>query len=131
MMMVPILLYHSIAEDASPKFRRWVVHPGLFATHMAYLHDHGYTALTVSQFVQAMISSDGHLPELPVVLTFDDGFACFHANALPVLRHYDFTATLYITTGFVGGTSRWLAREDAGEDEPGKARLKSKMRWND
>ncbi len=50
-------------------------------------------------------------PERPVVLTFDDGFADFFTETLPVLQQYNFTATLYIATGFVGGTSRWLRRE--------------------
>src|SRR5260221_2722996 len=51
------------------------------------------------------------LPERPVVLTFDDGFADFYTNALPVLQQCGSTATLYIATGFIGSTSRWLARE--------------------
>jgi peptidoglycan/xylan/chitin deacetylase (PgdA/CDA1 family) len=50
-------------------------------------------------------------PEHPVVLTFDDGFADFDTQALPVLRHHGFGATLFVATGFVGSTSRWLAQQ--------------------
>jgi peptidoglycan/xylan/chitin deacetylase (PgdA/CDA1 family) len=46
-----------------------------------------------------------------VVLTFDDGYADFYSEALPVLRKHGFTATLYVTSAYVGATSRWLARE--------------------
>ena len=41
------------------------------------------------------------LPDRPIVLTFDDGFADFHAIALPLLRQYGFTATLFVTTGWI------------------------------
>ena len=112
---IPILLYHSVAEQVAPGFRRWCVHPQLFAAHMAYLHEHRYTPLTVSQLVQAMHDPRVHLPPRPVVLTFDDALADFYTGALPVLTRYGFAATLYIPTGFVGGTSRWLAPQGEGE----------------
>ena len=57
------------------------------------------------------------LPERPVVLTFDDGFADFLTDALPVLQKYGFGATLYIPTAFVGQTSRWL-RQEGEETRP-------------
>ena len=34
---VPVLMYHSIATDATPKFRRFAVHPDEFAAQMEYL----------------------------------------------------------------------------------------------
>jgi len=112
---IPILLYHSISEQVAPGFRRWCVHPQLFVAHMAYLHEHQYSPITVGQLARAMIDHSVHLPDRPVVLTFDDGLADFYINALPVLTRYDFVATLYIPTGFVGGTSRWLAPQGEGE----------------
>jgi peptidoglycan/xylan/chitin deacetylase (PgdA/CDA1 family) len=78
---------------------------------MAYLHDSRYMPITVTQLGQAMTDNSVRLPSRPVIITFDDGFADFHRGALPVLKSYGFTATLYITTGFVGSTSRWLSRE--------------------
>src|SRR6266496_2657570 len=91
---VPILMYHSISDHASPKFKQFTVSPKLFAEHMAYLHQHRYIPITVTQFVNAL--SNSTLPERPVVLTFDDGFADFYTEALPVLKHYGFAATLYV-----------------------------------
>jgi peptidoglycan/xylan/chitin deacetylase (PgdA/CDA1 family) len=87
------------------------VSPKLFAEHVAYLHRNKYTAITVTQFVNALFQESYVLPEQPVVLTFDDGFADFYTEALPVLKQYGFVATLYVVTAFLNGTSRWLNSE--------------------
>jgi peptidoglycan/xylan/chitin deacetylase (PgdA/CDA1 family) len=109
---VPILLYHSIADEATPLFRRYVVPPTHFQEQMAHLRNAGYTALTVTQFVQA--GTD--LPEKPVVLTFDDGYRDFCTTALPILQQYSLAATMYLITAGIGTTNHWLAK--AGDPRP-------------
>jgi peptidoglycan/xylan/chitin deacetylase (PgdA/CDA1 family) len=108
---IPILMYHSVSEQATTKFRRFAVAPALFHEHMAYIHQHNYTPMTVTQLVRARTQEGTSLPEQPVVLTFDDGFADFYTAALPILQEYNFLATLYIVTAFVGKTSLWLQHE--------------------
>jgi peptidoglycan/xylan/chitin deacetylase (PgdA/CDA1 family) len=110
--LIPILLYHSIAHESSPRFRPWTVTPQRFAEHTAYLQAQHYTTLTVTQLVQTVHSGD-RLPERPVVITFDDGFADFYTEALPILQQHRCVATLYVATAFVGRTSSWL--QQAGE----------------
>ncbi len=107
---VPILMYHSVSEHAQPRFRKFALAPALFAEQMAYLAQHHYTTLTVSQYV-ALQNSGTALPEAVVVLTFDDGFADFYSEAWPVLKEHGFGATLYVATAFVGDASRFLQRE--------------------
>lgn len=111
---IPILLYHSISDAATPPYKKWAVRPGAFAEQLGYLRAAGYTALTVSQLVD-MRAGGKPLPERPVLLTFDDGLADFYTGALPLLKQYSVAATLYITTDYVGKTSRWLAAEGEGE----------------
>jgi peptidoglycan/xylan/chitin deacetylase (PgdA/CDA1 family) len=112
---IPILMYHSIAEQASEKFRPFTLSPALFAEQIAYLHERGYAPLTVSQCIAAQQQNARQgLPERPVILTFDDGFADFFSEALPVLSQYHFPATLYIATAYVNGTSHWLKRSGEG-----------------
>ena len=105
---IPILMYHSISHSTNPKFKQFAVPPAQFAEQMMYLSTHCYTPLTVTQLVTTAVE---HLPEKPVVLTFDDGMADFFTDALPILVRYNFPATLYIATAFVGGTCDWLRRE--------------------
>lgn len=45
-----------------------------------------------------------------VALTFDDGFASVVENALPILRDAGATATLFLTTGHVGGHNNWAGQ---------------------
>ncbi len=108
---IPVLMYHSVSQYAAPKFKRFAVAPVLFNEHMAYLHQHAYTPMTVTQLIQAYAHGGEKLPDKPVVLTFDDGFSDFYTEVLPVLKRYRFTATLYIVTAFIDATSRWLQKE--------------------
>ena len=84
---IPILMYHSIDEGCSSRFRRFTVDPSSFRAHVQYLSDNGYQTVTVSELIEAM---DGRavMPCKPVVLTFDDGFADFHEAALPILIEF-------------------------------------------
>lgn len=105
--IIPILLYHSISSDLSAGFRPWSLAPEMFEEHMRYLRDEGFTALTVTDVVRS-VQEKRSLPAKPVVLSFDDGFSDFSSDALPSLQKYGMASTLYVVSGCVGATSRWL-----------------------
>lgn len=102
-MPVPVLMYHSIATDATRKFRRFAVHPAEFAEQMDYLDGLGYRSVTAAEL--AGRSPGGSLPPRTVVLTFDDAYTDFYSTALPILREHGFRATLYVPTAYVGATT--------------------------
>ncbi len=104
-------MYHSISQSDNPKFRPFAVPVTAFREQMAYLYRHRYTPVTVTRLMQARSEAGSVLPERPIVLTFDDGYADFFTTALPVLQKYGFPATLYMATAFINGTSEWLQRE--------------------
>jgi peptidoglycan/xylan/chitin deacetylase (PgdA/CDA1 family) len=118
---VPILLYHSVSAVAAPRYRSWNIPPAQFAEQMAYLRDHGFTPITITHFAEA-IRGHRRLPAKPIAITFDDGFADFYSGALPILQTFNFPATLYIATGYIGATSRWLSAEGEG--------LRPMMTWS-
>lgn len=103
-------MYHSISDRAQPRFRRFALSPVHFAEQMAFLAHHNYTTLTVSQYIYAR-TIGAALTGPFVVLTFDDGYADFYEEALPVLQRYSLVATLYISTAYVNDASRFLQHE--------------------
>jgi peptidoglycan/xylan/chitin deacetylase (PgdA/CDA1 family) len=108
---VPILMYHSISTSTNPLFMRWAVPPEMFDEHLSYLSQNGYTPITITDLVRARSNTGAPLPDRPVVLTFDDAYEDFYANAFPALVRHGFVATLYVPTAYVGATSGWLRQE--------------------
>ena len=43
------------------------------------------------------------------MLTFDDGFADFYENALPLLQRHGLTGSLFVTSGWTGGSGEYLS----------------------
>ena len=103
---VPILMYHEITAEPTST-GRLAVSPDAFARQLRFLKAAGYSALTAGQFASLAGTS---LPAKPVVLTFDDGFADFYDNALPLLLRYGFTGTLFVTSGWTGGSGEYLSK---------------------
>jgi peptidoglycan/xylan/chitin deacetylase (PgdA/CDA1 family) len=98
---VPVLMYHEIA-DASATTSRLAVSPEAFADQLAYLRDAGFTGITAGELSAILAGGPGELPARPVVVTFDDGYADFYSHALPLLKQHDLTATIFMTTGWIG-----------------------------
>ena len=96
---VPILMYHEIAHPTETR-SRLAVSPENFAAQLGYLRSAGFTTLTAAELSARLATRAGPLPDRPIVLTFDDGYADFHRRAMPVLAQHGFTATLFVTTGW-------------------------------
>ena len=111
---IPILLYHSVSEHTSGDFAPYAISPSAFAEHLDLIVDRGHRTLTVTDLVDRLARGEA-LPERPVVITFDDGFADFAEVAWPELAARDLAATLYVTSGEIGGSSVWLSAEGAGD----------------
>lgn len=115
---VPVLMYHEIAPRAETD-SSLAVEPSSFAAQLRALHDGGFRTLTARELARAFTVGDEQLPDRPVVLTFDDGYADFHSRALPLLEQHGFSATVFVTTG-------WIAD---GGGEPAAAPLGPMLSW--
>ncbi len=102
---VPILMYHYIRvpPDRAQDRIGWGLStsPDDFRQQMDYLDEHGYHPVTLTE-LRAYLNGSQPLPDRPVVLTFDDGYADLYTQAFPVLKHHHFKAVAYIVSGFLG-----------------------------
>lgn len=94
---IPVLNYHSVTIDPGNVV---VISPAKLQEQMAYLHNHGYTPVSLAAFISLMEGqSIEAAPEKPVLLTFDDGYIDNYEQAMPLLAKYSFPATLFISPG--------------------------------
>lgn len=107
MIRVPILMYHSVTDTPNAETRPHSVRPGDLDEQLAYLAENDFTPLTLGDLVARLNKISGkELPRKPIVLTFDDGYADFHATALPLLERFGFPATVFLTSGWVADAGR-------------------------
>ncbi|MGA5038323.1 polysaccharide deacetylase family protein [Streptomyces capoamus] len=98
-----IAMYHSVADCADDPYRV-TVSPGRLERQLRWLRRRGLRGVSVAELLAARARGGGR--EL-VGLTFDDGYADFLSNALPVLARWGCTATLFVLPGRLGGDNAW------------------------
>ncbi|MGB6767957.1 MAG: glycosyltransferase [Methyloceanibacter sp.] len=103
---LPVLLYHDIGL-ATPLTENpsLTIHPIVFERHVRCLRSLGYTSISASQWLD-WLENGTPIPDKPILLTFDDGFANLAEHALPILVRYGFSATIFVITG----RSSWVGR---------------------
>ena len=72
------------------------MHAEVFHNRLQLLRKNGCTVLPLAEALNRLYADD--LPEKSVAITFDDGSYDFYARAFPLLREFDYPATLYLTT---------------------------------
>lgn len=95
-----VLTYHSILPDPLP-FPLWHnLSTEMFDHHMAMLA-RDFRCVPMSELLQDL--AHRHMKPYTVAVTFDDGFRNNLTHALPILKQHQVPATLFITSGFIGG----------------------------
>ena len=71
-----------------------------FENQMKFMHNNGYTTINLNE-----------LPDIKncksFVITFDDGYEDVLINALPILKKYNFTATCFFVSKYIGKYNVW------------------------
>ena len=97
---IPILMYHSISDEKEKSHPYYHVNtsPAVFDAHMRYLYENNYSVINLQDLEKSFDTKDS---SKYVVITFDDGFNDFFTNAFPILKKYNFSATVFLPTGFI------------------------------
>jgi peptidoglycan/xylan/chitin deacetylase (PgdA/CDA1 family) len=90
------------------KFNRLRVKPKEFDKQIKWLSSNGWTSYTLSELVKLK-----DIPNKSVVITFDDGYEDNFSNALPILKKYNFKATVYIVLNRFD--NNWATDKDLNE----------------
>ncbi|MBU4228459.1 polysaccharide deacetylase family protein [bacterium] len=107
---IPILTYHNFTKDEGSSYQINIVE---FEKQMDYLAVHNYSVISLSELLTGL--RDGQLPPKPIVITIDDGFKSTYTLAYPILKKYNFPATLLIYTDFIEKNSSSLTWEEIRE----------------
>jgi peptidoglycan/xylan/chitin deacetylase (PgdA/CDA1 family) len=100
---IPILTYHNFTKDEGSSY---IINIIEFEKQMNYLATHNYSVISLSELLEGL--RNGQLPPKSVVITIDDGFKSTFTLAYPVLKKYNFPATLFIYTNFIEKNSNSL-----------------------
>ena len=93
---VVVLCYHSVHPTAEFPNR---TPPELFERHMRWLHEECHVIRFADVASEAGRAADSTRPT--VAVTFDDGFADNHSEALPILLRYEIPTTFFLATGLI------------------------------
>ena len=108
---VPVLNYHQINDRDENAL---TVHTDQFEAQMKYLADNGYHTITPEDMVDAW-ENGKELPDKPVIITFDDGYADNYRNAYPILKKYNLQGTIFLISDFVSTYPNYLTWTQAEE----------------
>lgn len=103
-----ILLYHQVGKDPSELTNLdCYCDQDRFEEQMEYLYNSPYKVIPLEELMTIINSKKCLSNEHYIVLTFDDGCAKFSKTVLPILKKYNFPATIYPVAGSLGQMASW------------------------
>ena len=110
---VPVLMYHSISYE---KDNPICLPVEKFEEHLKYLKDNGYYTITLTDLYNYLMKNTP-VPEKSVVLTFDDGYENNYTAMFPLLKKYNFKATIFVITANIDKEPRSMTSKQLLEME--------------
>ena len=101
-----VLMYHHLVESGTD-LNAWTLTVDRFREDMQWLKDNGYNTVLPRE-----LAAGEELPENPVLITFDDGYASNYHLALPILEELECKAVIALITQRVdSGNPEFLSWE--------------------
>ena len=104
-----ILEFHSISDNLSGRMP--ILSPVAFQRFMEYIYNSKYKVISLSHLVECL-EQMRPLPKNSIIITFDDGYKDNFLTAFPILKKYDFMATIFLVTGWIGKNPTCLSWEE-------------------
>ncbi|HEV2981919.1 MAG TPA: polysaccharide deacetylase family protein [Solirubrobacteraceae bacterium] len=102
-----VLGYHGVARARRrDDLSMLLVAPDRFRAQLELLLGAGFRFVTLADFAREAGGSEP--PAGLAAITFDDGMRNNHEVAWPILAEYSIPATVYVTIGFIDGSSPWV-----------------------
>lgn len=108
MTRIPILMFHSVsAAERCARTPSLYMSPHRFRSYLGRISQFGFRGVGMGAAMRHLACAGPGPREKLVCVTFDDGFADNVEQALPILREFGFTATCYVTSGYLGSFNAW------------------------
>jgi peptidoglycan/xylan/chitin deacetylase (PgdA/CDA1 family) len=125
---VPILVYHRFGPVVADNM---TVTTPVFASHLQYLHEHGYNVIPLRQFVAYRL---GHVPPpspRSVVITVDDAHRSVYTQMFPLVKQYCIPVTLFVYPSAISNAPYAMSWEQLNElKESGFFDIQSHTYWH-
>jgi peptidoglycan/xylan/chitin deacetylase (PgdA/CDA1 family) len=108
---ITILTYHSISNEIEPDE---AVTPEEFEKQLQYIKEN-YKVISLEEAVE-YIQTDIENISGSIVITFDDGYRDNYRHAYPLLKKYNFPATIFLVSDFINSnSSKYLSPSEIDE----------------
>lgn len=98
---VPVLMFHHLSDTVE---NPWTLTPDTFERDLRLLQEQQYKPISMKQLVDFVYQGKA-LPDKPVCITFDDGYASNYTIAYPLLKKYHMKATIFAIGSYFGRTT--------------------------
>jgi peptidoglycan/xylan/chitin deacetylase (PgdA/CDA1 family) len=103
-----VLTYHDVFSTYDTKYEvgdAGAITAEELTRQFSWLRDNGYTVISLQHVIDAR-SGGKPLPPKAIMITFDDGYKSFHSLVMPLLKLFNYPATLAIIGSWIDDPAR-------------------------
>ncbi len=95
---IPVLMYHKIPLAPIDSTHKIFVTKWNFEKHLSFFKKRSLSSITFQDYVEVRetLKPKHHIPERPIIISFDDGYTDNFFNALPLMQTYGYKGILYL-----------------------------------